>query len=60
MALQAEVQYVKYPVNGTAAWKVEGNTQHDHVTPVYNRRRTERDERTFRQAQPQKSASSAR
>ena len=42
MALQAEVQYVKYPLNGTAAWKVEGNTQHDNVTPVYNRRRTER------------------
>ena len=42
MALQADVQYVKYPVNGTAAWKVEGTTQHNNVTPVYHRRRTER------------------
>ena len=42
MALQADVQYVKYPVNGTAAWKAEGAPQHNTDTPVYHRRRTER------------------
>ena len=42
MALQAEVQYVQYPVNGTAAWKVERNTQRNNAAPVYARRRAER------------------
>ena len=42
MALQADVQYVKYPVDGTAAWKVERTTQRTDVAPVYTRRRAER------------------
>jgi type II secretory pathway component PulM len=42
MALQADVQYVNYPVDGTAARKVERNTQRIDPVPVYTRRRTER------------------
>ena len=42
MALQADVQYVKYPMNGTAAWKVERNEEHNSAAPVYTRRRAER------------------
>ena len=42
MALQAEVQYVNYPVDGTAARKVERNTQRIDPAPVYTRRRAER------------------
>lgn len=42
MALQTDVQYVKYPVDGTAAWKVERVTQRTDAVPVYSRRRAER------------------
>lgn len=42
MALQADVQYVKYPVDGTAAWKAEHHTQENTAAPVYARRRTQR------------------
>ena len=42
MALQADVQYVAYPVDGTAAWKVEHNTHRTDAAPVYTRRRAER------------------
>ena len=42
MALQADVQYVKYPMNGTAAWKVERNDERDNTAPVYARHRAER------------------
>ena len=37
MALQADVQYVAYPVDGTAAWKVEHNTHRTDAAPVYTR-----------------------
>lgn len=42
MALQADVQYVTYPVDGTAAWKVEHHTHRTDCAPVYTRRRAER------------------
>ena len=41
MALQADVQYLNCPVDGTAARKVE-HTQRMEAVPVYTRRRTER------------------
>lgn len=42
MARQAEVQYVNYPVDGTAARKAETVTQRTDVAPVYTSRRAER------------------
>lgn len=41
MALQADVQYVSYRVDGTAARKVERHTAQGNVTPAYKRRRAE-------------------
>ena len=41
MALQADVQYLNCPVDGTAARKVE-QTQRMEAVPVYTRRRAER------------------
>ena len=42
MALQADVKYVQYPVDGTAAWKVERHEQTSSAAPVYARPRTQR------------------
>ncbi len=41
MALQADVRYVEYRVEGTAARKVEQQTRQTQVTPVYKRRKSE-------------------
>lgn len=42
MALRADVRYVEYSVDGTAARKEQRHTVERSVTPVYHRRRTER------------------
>lgn len=42
MARQADIQYVEYPVDGTAARKVERQNQHRTAAPVYARRRARR------------------
>ena len=42
MARQADIQYVQYPVDGTAARKVERPNQDHTAAPVYTRRRSER------------------
>ena len=42
MARQADIQYVEYPVDGTAARKVERQIQHQSAVPVYARRRAQR------------------
>ena len=42
MARQADIQYVEYPVDGTAARKVERHTPHHNAAPVYARRRAQR------------------
>lgn len=42
MARQADIQYVEYPVDGTAARKVERQIQHQSAAPVYARRRAGR------------------
>ncbi len=42
MALQADVQYVNFPVDGTAARKVERNPQRNNAAPVYTRRQATR------------------
>lgn len=42
MARQADIQYVEYPVDGTAARKVERQIQHQSAAPVYARRRAQR------------------
>lgn len=41
MALQADVRYVRYNVDGTAARKIQRNAETENVTPVYKRRKTE-------------------
>ena len=42
MARQADIQYVGYPVDGTAARKVEHFTRNQNAAPVYARRRAKR------------------
>lgn len=42
MARQADIQYVEYPVDGTAARKVEQHTHDQTAAPVYARRRAQR------------------
>ena len=42
MARQADIRYVEYPVDGTAARKVERHTPYHNAAPVYNRRRAAR------------------
>ena len=42
MARQADIQYVEYPVDGTAARKVEHPTHDRAAAPVYARRRAQR------------------
>ena len=41
MARQADIQYVEYPVDGTAARKVERQIQHQSAAPVYARHRAQ-------------------
>ncbi len=38
MARQADIQYVRYPVDGTAARKAEHTSRHNTAAPVYSRR----------------------
>lgn len=42
MALQADVRYVQYSVDGTAARKVQRQVVQQETAPVYKRRKTER------------------
>lgn len=42
MARQADIQYVEYPVDGTAARKLQRQNQHQSAAPVYARRRAQR------------------
>lgn len=42
MALQADVRYVQYSVDGTAARKLQRYTVENNAAPVYSRRRAER------------------
>lgn len=42
MARHADIQYVEYPVDGTAARKVQQQNQHRTAAPVYARRRAHR------------------
>lgn len=42
MALQADVRYVQYSVDGTAARKLQRHTAQTNAAPVYRRRRAER------------------
>lgn len=41
MALQADVQYVQYSVDGTAARKLQRHAVENNAAPVYRRRRAE-------------------
>lgn len=41
MALRADVQYVSYGIDGTAAKKVERHVGEGHAAPVYKRRKAE-------------------
>lgn len=41
MALRADVQYVRYSVDGTAARKMQKNADTQRFTPIYKRRKTQ-------------------